>query len=56
MSWMSFLEPTPAMMVMLLAAMIGLVVTNRVLVAKRGKGHEIEKPSATASEVTSVAE
>jgi hypothetical protein len=57
MSWMSLLEPTPVIMVMLLTAMIGLVVADRALVMMKGKeGHEVEQPSVTADEVSSAAE
>ena len=57
MSWMSLLEPTPVIMVMLLAAMIGLVVADRVLVMMKGEGREeVKQPSAATSEVPSAAE
>lgn len=49
MSWMSFLEPTPVIMVMLLTAMIGLVVADRVLVMVKGEeGREVEQSSVTS--------
>lgn len=57
MSWMSLLEPTPVIMVMLLTAMTGLVVADRVLVMVKGEeGREVEQSSATTSEVPSAAE
>ena len=56
MSWMSVLAPTPAIMVMLLAAMIGLVAADRVLVMVKGEeGREVEQSSVT-SDVPSAAE
>lgn len=55
MSWMSLLEPTPVIMVMLLAAMIGLVVADRVLVMVKGKERREVEQSYVASDVPSVA-
>lgn len=55
MSWMSLLEPTPVIMVMLLAAMIGLVVADRVLVMVKGKERCEVEQSSVASDVPSVA-
>lgn len=52
--WMSFLDSAPAMMLMLLTAMIGLVVADRVLVMMKGEeGREVEQ-SSVASDVPSV--
>ena len=57
MSWMSVLEPTPVIMVMFLAAMIGLVVADRVLVMVKGKEvQEAEQPSVNADELPAAAE
>ena len=54
--WMSFLDSAPVMMQMLLTAMIGLVVADRVLVMKKGEGREeAEQPSVT-SDVPSTTE
>lgn len=54
--WVSFLDSAPAMMLMLLTAMIGLVVADRVLVMMKGEeGQEVEHPSVT-SDVPSAAE
>lgn len=54
--WVSFLDSAPAMMLMLLTAMIGLVVADRVLVMVKGEeGREVEQSSVT-SDVPSAAE
>jgi hypothetical protein len=55
--WVSFLDSAPAMMLMLLTAMIGLVVADRVLVMVKGEeGQEARQPSAADGEVPSTVE
>ena len=55
--WISFLDSAPVTMQILLTAMIGLVVADRVLVMMKGEeGHEVEQSSVTPSEVPSITE